>query len=215
MPRKFACVAALLSIALLSGVLHGQQAPDATKPPTDAWPTYHGDYKANHFSPVKQITTANARNLSIPCTDRTNCSPDRRHPRGRGSGSHTAAGRGRTRPRRVAAAAPARPCAAGPSRASRSWSTASSDLATTNNAYAVDARSGAEIRRFPTGSRAAGPAARAFPRRLGNTLFFQTGDEFVVAIDATTGKGALAQTGRVRSGLHQRHHAACREEDEN
>ena len=60
MGRKLVCVAALLSTALLSGVLHGQQSPDATKPPTDAWPTYHGDYKANHFSPVKTRSPAPA-----------------------------------------------------------------------------------------------------------------------------------------------------------
>ena len=60
-------------------------------------------------------------------------------------------------------------------------------LATTNNVYAVDARSGAEIWHFYWKSNGGTSGTRGVSM-LGNTLFFQTGDEFVVAIDATTGK---------------------------
>ena len=56
----------LYAVALLSGTLFGQQIADPTKQPTDSWPTYHGDYKGTHYSPLKQINTANARNLSVP-----------------------------------------------------------------------------------------------------------------------------------------------------
>ena len=60
-------------------------------------------------------------------------------------------------------------------------------LATTNNVYAVDVRSGAEIWHFYWKSNGGTSGTRGVSM-LGNTLFFQTGDEFVVAIDATTGK---------------------------
>jgi len=145
MGRKLVCVAALLSTALLSGVLHGQQSPDATKPPTDAWPTYHGDYKANHFSPVKQITTANARNLSVAWMYRTNGSPEGAILAGEGpdpTPPPAAAGRGGGGfgGGRAGAAV-----SGGPIKGIPLMVNGVLYLATTNNVYAVDARSGAEI----------------------------------------------------------------------
>jgi acido-empty-quinoprotein group A len=187
MGRKIVCVAALLSLALLSGVLHGQQTPDATKPPTDAWPTYHGDYKATHFSPVKQITTANARNLSVAWMYRTNGSPEGAILAGEGpdpTPPPAAAGRG------------GGGFGGGRAGAAVSGGTIKGIplmvngvlyLATTNNVYAVDARSGAEIWHFYWKSNGGTSGTRGVSM-LGNTLFFQTGDEFVVGIDATTGK---------------------------
>jgi len=59
-------------------------------------------------------------------------------------------------------------------------------LATTNNVYAVDARSGVEIWHFYWKSTGGGSGTRGVSM-LGDTLFFQTADEFVVGIDANTG----------------------------
>ena len=36
-----------------------------TKPPTNAWPTYNGDYSGRRFSTLNQINQANVKNLSL------------------------------------------------------------------------------------------------------------------------------------------------------
>lgn len=36
-----------------------------TKPATDSWPTYNGDYSGQHYSTLKQITAENAHGLSM------------------------------------------------------------------------------------------------------------------------------------------------------
>ena len=46
------------------------------KPPTDAWPSYHGDYSGRHYSPLKQIDTANAHALTMAWFFRTTASTD-------------------------------------------------------------------------------------------------------------------------------------------
>ena len=39
-----------------------------TKPPTDAWPTYNGDYSGRRFSTLTQINQSNVKQ-SDPCLD--------------------------------------------------------------------------------------------------------------------------------------------------
>src|SRR5919198_384421 len=46
-----------------------------TKPPTDAWPTYHGDYSGRRYSTLKQIDTSTVANLRIEWQYRANISP--------------------------------------------------------------------------------------------------------------------------------------------
>src|SRR5215831_21223646 len=47
-----------------------------TKPATDAWPTYHGDYSGRHYSTLKQIDTTNVRGLSLAWMFHTTASTD-------------------------------------------------------------------------------------------------------------------------------------------
>src|SRR5919109_123577 len=45
-----------------------------TRPPTDAWPTYHGDYSGRRYSTLKQITRDNVKNLTLAWVYRLNTS---------------------------------------------------------------------------------------------------------------------------------------------
>ena len=36
----------------------------AAQIPTDAWPTYNGDYSGRRYSTLKQVNTANVKNLT-------------------------------------------------------------------------------------------------------------------------------------------------------
>ena len=42
------------------------------KPPVDAWPTYHGDYSGRRYSTLKEINTANVKNLTLAWVYRLN-----------------------------------------------------------------------------------------------------------------------------------------------
>src|SRR5881296_2939223 len=45
-----------------------------TKPPTDAWPTYHGDYSGRRYSTLNQINAQNVKNLALAWIYRLNTS---------------------------------------------------------------------------------------------------------------------------------------------
>ena len=51
----------------LNGRLHAQglDAAALLKPPTDAWPTYNGDYSGRRYSPLAQINASNVQLLSV------------------------------------------------------------------------------------------------------------------------------------------------------
>src|SRR2546425_4142972 len=67
-------VTLLLSIpfCLPRGSLAGQALDPAllTKPATDSWPTYAGDYSQRRYSTLTQIDTTNVRHLSLAWVSR-------------------------------------------------------------------------------------------------------------------------------------------------
>src|SRR5437879_13695991 len=70
----------LLSIALClpTGPLVGQGLDPAllTKPATDAWPTYAGDYSQRRYSTLRQIDQADVRHLTLAWVRRLTAGPD-------------------------------------------------------------------------------------------------------------------------------------------
>lgn len=52
----------------------GVDAAMLSKPPTDAWPTYHGDYSGRRYSTLKQINALNVRRLGLAWIYRLNTS---------------------------------------------------------------------------------------------------------------------------------------------
>ena len=52
---------------LVASTIHGQMLDPAKllQSPTDAWPTYQGDYSGRRFSELKQINSANVHTLSL------------------------------------------------------------------------------------------------------------------------------------------------------
>ena len=67
----------ILGAALAMAGLRAQGPLDPTllkKPPTDAWPTYHGDYSGRHYSTLKEINQSNVKALSLAWVFRTNTS---------------------------------------------------------------------------------------------------------------------------------------------
>ena len=50
---------------LLRGRRAGADPATLLKQPTDAWPTYNGDYSGRRFSPLTQINSSNVHTLSL------------------------------------------------------------------------------------------------------------------------------------------------------
>lgn len=68
-------IGTLIIILLLSTALYGQGRLDPAKllqPPTDSWPTYHGDYSGRRYSSLKQINASNINSLSLAWVYRVN-----------------------------------------------------------------------------------------------------------------------------------------------
>ncbi len=58
----------MVTFAGLAAAVFGQGSLDPAKllqPPTDAWPTYSGDYTGRRFSPLRKINSSNVNNLSL------------------------------------------------------------------------------------------------------------------------------------------------------
>ena len=70
---------ALVALLLFQfgGIAQGPLDPALLlKPPTDAWPSYHGDYTGRHFSPLTQVDASNVKALSLAWFYRTPASTD-------------------------------------------------------------------------------------------------------------------------------------------
>src|SRR5438093_8737884 len=67
----------LLPLWLPNGPLVGQGLDPAllTKPATDAWPTYAGDYSQRRYSTLSEIDTANVRHLTLAWVRRLTAGP--------------------------------------------------------------------------------------------------------------------------------------------
>ena len=64
--KRFICVlVASLSAAVLVSSAQGLDPARLSKPATDAWPTYNGDYSGRRFSTLTKITAANVKHLSL------------------------------------------------------------------------------------------------------------------------------------------------------
>src|SRR2546428_13961015 len=64
---RIATLLLLTSLCVPGGSLAGQSLDPAslTKPATDAWPTYAGDYSQRRYSTLTQINTNNVRHLTL------------------------------------------------------------------------------------------------------------------------------------------------------
>src|SRR5213596_1860971 len=67
----------LIPFCLPNGSLGGQGLDPAllTKPATDSWPTYAGDYSQRRYSSLAHIDTTNVRHLSLAWVSRLTAGP--------------------------------------------------------------------------------------------------------------------------------------------
>ena len=163
----------LLLLALPLGVI-AQGALDPAlllKPPTDAWPSYHGDYTGRHYSPLTQVNGTNVKNLSLAWLHRTTAATDATTIMG-----GAPAGAGGPAPAAGAPVVKAMPLMVN----------GMLYFTVPNHVYAIEARTGRMLWHYVWRGRSA--IGNRGVGMYGNWLFVVMPDNTVVSLDATTGK---------------------------
>jgi alcohol dehydrogenase (cytochrome c) len=166
----------LASLSLLPLMAQGPLDPAIlNKPLGDSWPTYSGDYSGRRYSSLTQINQSNVKNLTLGWVSRLTS--------GTGGG-----GRGGA-PIIVGGVATTEPLGGGTNiRASVLQVNGILYLSTPDNAWAMDARDGREIWHFVWRTRGGTHIGNRGLGMWGNWLYMETPDDYLVCLDAKTGK---------------------------
>ena len=144
------------------------------KQPTDAWPTYNGDYSGRRFSPLSQINQSNIKSLKLAWTFKAKT--------------------GETPGSQVGGEGPAPTPGSGGNpfgssiKATPLMVNGVLYFSTPDNAWAVDALTGKEIWHYFWRTRGGIHIGNRGMGMYGNWLFFETPDNYLVSLDAKTGK---------------------------
>src|SRR5882757_3069903 len=166
-----------LLLCLAPGMLFPQTLDPGLllKPPTEAWPTYNGDYSGRRFSPLSQINPSNIKNLNLAWIYRANV----------GETPGAIVGGEGSPPKPNEGASPF----GGPSiKATPLMVNGVLYFTTPDNTWAVDARTGREIWHYFWRTRGGIHIGNRGVGMYGNWLFFETPDNYLVSLDAKTGK---------------------------
>jgi len=186
MTRTVALV--LLIGSCLTGSSLGAQGLDSatlTRPATNAWPTYAGDYSQRRFSTLNQIDTTNVRHLTLAWVRRLTAGA------GGGEGNWFGPPPG---PPAITGGVAENPVNA-PGSTSGSPRLSGSILqvngilylSSPDNAWAIDARDGHVLWHYWWKSRGGTHIGSRGMAMYGDWLYFETPDDYLVSLDAKTG----------------------------
>lgn len=180
----------MTSFLLISALLYQAQALDPatlTKPLSDAWPTYSGDYSGQRYSRLKEINTSNVKGLSMAWTTRVTTGPG-------APASAAGFGGGRFGP-------PPIPTIVGGEGSGDLGGTGAANirasilqvegklyLSTPDNAWAVDARDGRVLWHYYWKTKGGTHIGNRGLGMWGKWLYMETPDDYLVCIDSETGK---------------------------
>ena len=155
-----------------------------TKPATDAWPSYAGDYSQRRYSSLTQIDSANVRHLTLAWVKHLTAGPE-----GEGgffgpSGSPTITGGVAENPWTIPGSTSGQP------RLSGSILQVNGILYVTSpdNVWAIDALDGHVLWHYWWKSRGGTHIGNRGAAMYGDWLFFETPDDYLVSLDAKTGQ---------------------------
>jgi alcohol dehydrogenase (cytochrome c) len=173
-------------LILTPGILLSQPLDPAllTKPLAEAWPTYSGDYSGKRYSSLKQINQGNVRNLTLAWASRVTAGAGGGGGRGGfgfgGGGAPTIIGGEGTADTGGGNGANIR--------ASILEVNGMLYLSTPDNAWAVDARDGHELWHYFWKTKGGTHIGNRGLAMWGNWLYLETPDDYLVCLDAKTGK---------------------------
>ncbi len=154
------------------------------RPPTEAWPTYNGDYSGRRFSTLTQINQSTVKNLNLAWIYRASA----------GETPRSIIGGEAPAPQVSGAGGPAAGQAAGPGgfgtqiKATPLMVNGILYFTAPDNAWAVDARSGRELWHYFWRTRGGIHIGNRGVGMYGNWLYFETPDDYLVCLEAKTGK---------------------------
>jgi len=152
-----------ICVAALPLVVNAQLRPETLlKQPTDAWPTYNGDYSGRRYSPLTQINSGNVHTLSLAWATRFGAGGG-----GRGGGAPAAAVQIKSTPLMVNGIL---------------YFTAP------NHVWAADARTGRELWHYQYPANTGSTIGNRGVAMYGNWLYFESPDSNLISLDARTGK---------------------------
>ena len=160
----------------------GLDPADLLKPLADSWPTYSGDYSGKRYSSLKQINQTNVKNLTLAWVAELTDGPGTFDGRGRG-------GRGGS-PVIIGGEGTGDFPAGGNSsvKASALVVDGTIYITTPDNAWALDAQDGREIWHYFWKTRGGTHIANRGFGMWKNYLFMETPDNYLVSLEAKTGK---------------------------
>src|SRR5437016_4252466 len=178
----------LIPLCLPTGPLVGQGLDPSllTRPATNAWPTYAGDYSQRRYSTLRQIDQTNVRHLTLAWVRRLTAGPDA------GDGSWFGPPPG---PPAIIGGVAAEPVNM-PGSTSGSPRLAGSILqvngilyvSSADNAWALDALDGHVLWHYWWKSRGGIHIGNRGMAMYGDWLYFETPDDYLVSLDAKTGQ---------------------------
>jgi alcohol dehydrogenase (cytochrome c) len=188
-PKTLLASASLYLIpAMFSGIAmaQGLSSADLLKPLADDWPTYSGDYSGKRYSKLTQVNQSNVKNLTLAWTSRMTAGAG-----GAGGGRGGGFGGGGGAPTIVGGEGTADAGAGGGNaniRASILEVNGILYLDTPDNAWAVDARDGRTLWHYVWKTKGGTHIGNRGLGMWGNWLYMETPDDYLVCLDARTGK---------------------------
>jgi alcohol dehydrogenase (cytochrome c) len=173
----------LLSPVMLMGQGNGVTQDELLKPLKDSWPTYNGDYSGKRYSALTQVDRSNVKHLTLAWMSRVtpgNETPaaDGRGRRGREEAKVIVGGEG---PGDIA-------IRGGSIKASVLQVDGTLYFTMPDNAWAVDARDGHELWHYFWKTKGGTHIGNRGVGMWNNYLFMETPDNYLVSLDAKTGK---------------------------
>jgi len=185
-PRLLLAAPLLLAPAVLIGADNTGVTPaDLLKPLKDSWPTYNGDYSGKRYSALTQIDRSNVMHLTLawmtrvtPGAGDAGAGRGARFGRGGGAANIIVGGEG---PGDIA-------IGGGTIKASALEVNGVLYFTMPDNAWAVDARDGRELWHYFWKTKGGTHIGNRGMGMWRNYLFMETPDDYLVSLDASTGK---------------------------
>jgi alcohol dehydrogenase (cytochrome c) len=168
-------------VASRSAAAQGLDPASILKPLGDSWPTYSGDYSGRRYSTLTQLNQSNVKNLTLAWVNHLTS----------GAGGGAGAGGGRGGVQTIIGGEGTGDLAAGGGtniRASILQVDGILYVSTPDNAWAVDARDGHVLWHYFWRTRGGTHIGNRGLGMYGNWLFMETPDDYLVSLDARTGK---------------------------
>jgi alcohol dehydrogenase (cytochrome c) len=170
---------------VLAGQGKGLDPSEILKPLSDSWPTYSGDYSARRYSALKPINQTTVKNLTLAWVATLTDGPGT--PGGFGG---FGGGRGGGAPVIIGGEGTGEFVAGGNStiKASALMVDGTLYISTPDNAWALDAHDGRELWHYYWKTRGGTHIANRGLGMWNNYLFMETPDNYLVSLEAKTGK---------------------------